>query len=133
MRKNHDKWRCIEGQAIWGLSRRQFLKFSCAAILSGMGFGAGGIPRVVSAGGFTEYMKYDGLGLADLVRRKEIKPEELLDAAITRIEAVNSKLNAIVTDMYEEARDTIKGGVPDGPFKGVPFLLKDLGAAYATP
>jgi Asp-tRNA(Asn)/Glu-tRNA(Gln) amidotransferase A subunit family amidase len=131
MRRNFNKGHCIEGQEIWGLSRRQFLKFSCATILSGMGWGAVGIPRIVSAGGFTEYMKYDGLGLADLVRRKEIKPEELLDAAISRIEAINPKLNAIVTNMYEEARGAIAGGVPDGPFRGVPFLLKDLGAAYA--
>jgi Asp-tRNA(Asn)/Glu-tRNA(Gln) amidotransferase A subunit family amidase len=83
------------------------------------------------AGGFSEYLKYDGLGLADLVRRKEVKPEELLEAAISRIDAMNPKINAVVTKMYDEARKTISQGLPDGPFKGVPFLLKDLGGTYA--
>jgi len=78
-----------------------------------------------------EYDRYDGLGLAGLVHRGEVKPEELLETAITRIEMVNPRLNAIVTKMYGEARKSISSGLPDGPFQGVPFLLKDLGATYA--
>ncbi len=69
---------------------------------------------MVNVGGFPDYLKYDGLGLADLVRRKEVKPEELLEAAITRIDAINPKLNAVVTKMYEEARWTITSGLPGG-------------------
>jgi Asp-tRNA(Asn)/Glu-tRNA(Gln) amidotransferase A subunit family amidase len=91
----------------------------------------GGISNLANAGGFSEYLKYDALGLADLVRRKQVKPEELLESAITRIEALNPTLNAVVTKMYDEAREVIARGLPDGPFKGVPFLLKDLFAAYA--
>ena len=78
-----------------------------------------------------EYDQYDALGLAALVRRKELKLEELLETAISRIERVNTRLNAIVTKMYDEARQSISSGLPDGPFLGVPFLLKDLGATYS--
>ena len=81
---------------------------------------------------FPEYDSYDGLGLADLVSSKEVKAEELLETAIRRIEKVNPRLNAIVTEMYDEARQSVSSGLSDGPFiRGVPFLLKDLGATYA--
>ncbi|HEX7775750.1 MAG TPA: amidase family protein, partial [Parvibaculum sp.] len=76
--------------------------------------------------GFADYEKYDGLGLADLVRRREIKPEDLLDEAIARTEATNPKINAVVLKHYDEARAQIARGLPEGPFRGVPFLLKDL-------
>ena len=78
-----------------------------------------------------DYGKYDGLGLAGLVRRGEVQPMELLETAIARIEKWNPRLNAVVTKMYDEARASITSGVPGGPFAGVPFLLKDLGATYA--
>ncbi len=78
------------------------------------------------------YETYDGLGLAALVRQREVSPEELLEAAIARIEAHDSTLNAVVIPMVDEARATIRAGLPDGPFRGVPFLLKDLALA-ATP
>ncbi|MFO1017407.1 MAG: amidase family protein [Hyphomonadaceae bacterium] len=74
-----------------------------------------------------DYADYDGLGLAGLVRKGEVTPLELLDAAIERIERHNGKLNAVVHKAYDEARATAKGALPDGPFKGVPFLIKDLG------
>ena len=73
----------------------------------------------------------DGTAQAELVRRKEVKPIELVDAAIERIERLNPTLNAVVTPMYEEARKVASGPLPDGPFAGVPYLLKDLGAEYA--
>src|SRR4029453_15677355 len=73
----------------------------------------------------------DATAQADLVRTKQVKPIELLDAAIERIERVNPQLNAVVTPMYEIARKTEEASLPDGPFTGVPFLLKDLGAGYA--
>jgi amidase len=75
---------------------------------------------------FAEYADYDGLGLAHLVRRREVTPLELLEAAIVRIERHNPKLNAVVYKAYDEARQTAKGKLPDGPFKGVPFLIKDI-------
>jgi amidase len=75
---------------------------------------------------FTDYGKYDGLGLAELVRKKKISPAELVEEAIRRIETHNPKLNAVVLPLYERARKAAKGRLPDGPFKGVPFLIKDL-------
>jgi amidase len=80
--------------------------------------------------GFGDYDKFDGLGLADLVRRKEVKPSELVEEAISRIERLNPQLNAVVYKMYELGRKAGDGDLPDGPFKGVPFLMKDLMMAY---
>jgi len=74
------------------------------------------------------YSEYDGLGLADLVRRREITPAELVEAAIERIERHNPSLNAVVHKAYDEARSVAAGPLPEGPFAGVPFLIKDLGA-----
>jgi amidase len=79
---------------------------------------------------FAQYADYDGLGLAELVRNKDVSPAELLEAAIERAERNNSKLNAIVHKAYEMARGNAKN-LPDGPFKGVPFLIKDLGLEVA--
>ncbi|WP_436794591.1 amidase [Actinospongicola halichondriae] len=74
----------------------------------------------------------DGLAQAELVRRNEVTPLELLGAAIQRIEAVNPSLNAVVATMYEEAETVATSGSLHGAFAGVPFLLKDGGgAAYA--
>ncbi len=72
----------------------------------------------------------DAMAQAELVRRKEVKPIELVEAAIARIERVNPKLNAVVTPMYDLARAAACGPLPEGSFTGVPFLLKDLTAAY---
>lgn len=75
--------------------------------------------------------RYDGLGLAELVRRREVSPVELLDATIARVEMRNPAVNAVIHRMDEEARRAIAAGLPAGPFTGVPYLLKDLGALYA--
>ena len=80
---------------------------------------------------FKEYEQYDGLGLAELVRRQEVSPEELCEAAIERIEAINPEINAVITPMFDKARAAAKIMKPEGLFAGVPFLLKDLMAAYA--
>jgi Asp-tRNA(Asn)/Glu-tRNA(Gln) amidotransferase A subunit family amidase len=73
----------------------------------------------------------DGLGLAELVRRREVSAKELLDAAIARVEALNPTLNAVVARLYDAARAAIEAGLPRGPFSGVPYLLKDIGALHA--
>ena len=73
-----------------------------------------------------DYPQYDAIDLARLVRDKEVKPEELLDTAVARLEAVNPELNAVVIPLVDEARDAIAAGLPDGPLRGVPYLLKDL-------
>lgn len=70
----------------------------------------------------------DALGLAAAVDRGDVTPAELLDEALARVEAVNPRLNAVVMLREEVARRLIREGLPDGPLKGVPFLLKDLGA-----
>ena len=77
-----------------------------------------------------EFDRYDGLGLAELVRRDEASAGELLDVAIARVEARNPALNAVVTRLYDQARAAVAAGLPEGPFTGVPYLLKDLGAHY---
>ena len=78
---------------------------------------------------FAEYRRHDALGLAELVRKGEASPAELLEIAIARTEAVNPALNAVVIKHYERAREAIRRGLPEGPFRGVPYLLKDLGIA----
>ncbi|MCP4005944.1 MAG: amidase [bacterium] len=81
--------------------------------------------------GFSEYGQYDGLGLAELVRNSEVSPAELVEEAIARIERHNPMLNAIVHKAYDDARQSAASELPDGPFRGVPFLIKDLGCAVA--
>jgi amidase len=77
---------------------------------------------------FTEYAKYDGLGLAELVAQKKITPLEIIDEAIARAEKLNPALNAIVYKDFERARDAAKNGPAEGPFRGIPTLLKDMRA-----
>ena len=77
-----------------------------------------------------EYESFDALGLAALVKKGEVRAEELLEAAVVRLER-HADLNAVVIPMLDEARATLKAGLPSGPFRGVPFLLKDLHLRYA--
>jgi len=80
---------------------------------------------------FKDYEHYDALGLADLVTHGKVAPSELLEAAIERVESRNGTVNAVTMKLYDYGRQVISDGVPDGPFKGVPFLLKDLTASLA--
>lgn len=73
----------------------------------------------------SDYASHDGLGLAELVRKGEVSPAELAEEAISRIEKHNPALNAVVTRMYDQGRAMAKAP-GDGPFRGVPFLLKDV-------
>lgn len=74
----------------------------------------------------------DATAQAELVRRGEVKPAELVEAAIERIERVDPELNAVVIRLFDEARAAAAGpGPPEGPFRGVPFLMKDLGSMQA--
>lgn len=79
----------------------------------------------------TALLERDGLGLAALVRAGELHPTELVEAAIAAVEAVNPRLGCVVAPMYDEARRVAREPLPDGPLRGVPFLLKDLLGAYA--
>jgi amidase len=73
-----------------------------------------------------ELARLDATAQAKLVKRKQIKPIELVDAAIERVERLNPRVNAVITPMYEQARAAAAGKLPSGPFMGVPFVLKDL-------
>ncbi|MDB5441781.1 MAG: 6-aminohexanoate hydrolase [Phenylobacterium sp.] len=78
-----------------------------------------------------DYSDYDGLGLAELVAKKQVTPAELVEAAIERIERHNPTLNAVVFKGYDDARSQAAGALPGGPFRGVPFLIKDLAMPVA--
>ncbi|HEY7628169.1 MAG TPA: amidase [Ilumatobacteraceae bacterium] len=73
-----------------------------------------------------EYRSFDGLGLAHLVRTKQITPGELLDVALAQAQATD-EIGAIVHPQPERARRVIRNGIPDAPLSGVPFVIKDLG------
>ena len=80
---------------------------------------------------FTDFGNYDALGLAELVRRRQVTPGELVDAAIARAERVNPRVGAIVTPLYDDARRAAAAEGRVGPLAGVPFLVKDLDADIA--
>ncbi len=73
-----------------------------------------------------EFASLDATAQAALVRSGEVSALELVDAAIARIERGNPALNAVIHPRFEKAREEARGALPDGPFRGVPFLLKDL-------
>ncbi|HXJ19791.1 MAG TPA: amidase [Polyangia bacterium] len=79
---------------------------------------------------FKEYGTYDALGLADLVRRRQVTAAELVDEAIARAERVDPRIGALITPLHEDARRAARAELT-GPFAGVPFLLKDLYADIA--
>jgi amidase len=82
--------------------------------------------------GFKEFDRYDALGLAELTRKGDVSPSELLEEAIARLDAVEPKLNSTSVRHDDFARRQIAHGLPDGPFRGVPFLLKDLTVLAGT-
>ena len=77
-----------------------------------------------------EYASYDASGLADLVRRRQVSAAELRDLGMRAIELLNPTLNAVVATMPEEAEAALVRMTAGAPFAGVPFLIKDIGAAY---
>lgn len=79
----------------------------------------------------TDIAKLDATAQAELVRTVEVSAKELTLTAIERAEALNPELNAIIHPLYEQGFEYSRGELPDGPFRGVPFLFKDLGAGLA--
>lgn len=79
---------------------------------------------------FPEYSSYDGLGLADLVRRREVSAADLVDSAVDAIERLNPDVNCVVQQLKSSALREIKAGIPMGPFHGVPFLVKEFGMHF---
>ncbi|HYG59025.1 MAG TPA: amidase, partial [Symbiobacteriaceae bacterium] len=82
-------------------------------------------------GSFPEYDRYDGLGLAALVKQGALSAAELCQEAMDRISERNPRLNAVVYTMFDQGLHAARAGLHGGPFQGVPFLLKDLLDAYA--
>ncbi|MGH9661380.1 MAG: amidase, partial [Bryobacteraceae bacterium] len=78
-----------------------------------------------------EIDRHDALGWAGLIAKKQITPEELLRAVRARVEALNPKLNAFCQLFFDKAEAQIKQGLPTGPFRGVPFPMKDIGHQLA--
>ena len=101
----------------------------CWKVRAGGGYRASG--GAGSVGGVSEMTWLDATAQADLVRRGEASPKELTEAAIARIEAVNPQLDAVLRTRFDAARAEAEGDVPDGPFRGVPILFKDLGCMVA--
>jgi len=121
------------------MRRREFLGATLGTAAAA-GIGATPLARTLAASGqaeglpgdpFPEYEQFDAVGLAELVRTGEIAPRELMAAALRRLEARNGALNAVVHDWPDRARRMAAEGAANGPFAGVPFLLKDLGTAMS--
>jgi amidase len=120
-----------------GINRRAFMRRSglaAAALAFGRALGRDADPAPVASAAsdpFSDYERYDGLGLAALVKAGKVSAAELLEAAVACVEQRDPALNAVVSRMDEQARAAIAAGLPAGPFTGVPYLLKDTGASYA--
>jgi len=76
---------------------------------------------------FAEYRKHDAISLAGLIAKREVSAKEVLETAIARAEQINPAINAIVHKQYGQALKAVAAGLPEGPLKGVPYLIKDLG------
>ncbi|HUD93070.1 amidase [Sphingobium sp.] len=108
-----------------GATRREVV--AGAAALMGMA----GASRGVAATRGDPLDSHDAIGLAELVRKKQVSPGELLEAAIRRAEALNPRFNFLAQKHYDYGRAAIAKGLPAGPFSGVPWLLKDLNTYIA--
>src|ERR1700724_3483143 len=73
-----------------------------------------------------DYTSHDGLGLAELVARREVTPDELVAAALEAVAKVNPRINAVLQTLPAEAAAEIRAGLPHGPFTGVPFMIKEI-------
>ena len=114
------------------LSRRDLLKrgvtASLGAMVSTYASSTGALNTSAALSGLAlDYDKYDGLGLAELIAKKQISPLELLNAVRQRVELLNPKLNALCHLFFDKAGAQINQDLGTGPFRGVPFALKDLG------
>lgn len=79
----------------------------------------------------SEYAQYDGLGLAELVRKRQVSARELATVALEAIDRLHGELNAVIGKIPQETERALQSGPPPGPFEGVPFLVKDVGSHYA--
>ena len=107
------------------MDRRQLLS-SAGASLGGIALAGCAAFERPTAARRDDFAGLDATAQAELVQRREVTPGELLEAAIARIEALNPRLNAIVTPLYERARGEVRTPLPAGPFQGVPYAIKDM-------
>eukprot|EP00439_Symbiodinium_sp_Y106_P089750 s1_g2286.t1 len=111
------------------MDRRDFLRGSAA-----LGALATATKPTAAWADSDPFVRLDGMAQADLVRRGEVTPLELVDAAISRIEKINPTINAVVHTRFDKARALATStDIPDGPFKGVPYLIKDLSELEGEP
>ncbi|MEE2665222.1 MAG: amidase [Myxococcota bacterium] len=108
------------------LTRRYFLKTAGAAVATALA------PVRWAWADADPFVRLDATAQAELVRAGEVTPLELVDAAIARIERLNPVLNAFVTTCFDRAREQARGALPDGPFRGVPYAIKDLSDYQGT-
>jgi amidase/6-aminohexanoate-cyclic-dimer hydrolase len=119
------------------MTRRDMLKLAAVAVAGAatetrsLSASLSANPMMKLSGLAAEYDQYDGLGLAELIAKRQLTPLELLNAVRARVEAINPKLNALCHLFFDRAEAQIKQGLGAGPFKGVPFALKDLGQHLA--
>ncbi|MCR9242929.1 MAG: amidase [Rhodobiaceae bacterium] len=111
------------------MDRRDFLRGSAA-----VGALATVTKPTVAWADSDPFVRLDGMAQADLVRRGEVSSLELVDAAIARIEKLNPKINAVISTRFDKARSLANSpDIPDGPFTGVPYLIKDLADLEGEP
>lgn len=108
------------------MKRREFLLGSSTLALTAMSMRT-------SQAMTDEFVSYDGMGQAALVRTGQVSSLELVEAAIRRIEKINPILNAVVHKLYDKGRAAAQAPLPDGPFQGVPYLIKDLSELDGAP
>ena len=109
-------------------TRREVVAGGAAAVAA-LAAGSGSATPVARADALLD--DHDALGLAELVRKRKVSPGELLEAVIARAEALNPHYNFLAQRHYDHARQGIERGLPQGPFTGVPWLLKDLNTHLA--
>lgn len=109
------------------MSRRDVIATGASAAALGLATNAKAAPRLR----VSPLDTHDALGLAEQVRQRKVSPTELLEDAIERAEALNPRFNFMAQRHYDLARATIAQGLPEGPFTGVPWLLKDLNTYVA--
>ena len=106
-------------------TRREVLAGSVAVAAAAA---AGGTARAAAGHALDDH---DALGLAELVKTRQVSASELLEGAIARAEARNPQFNFMAHKLYDRARAAVAKGVPEGPFQGVPWLIKDLNTNIA--
>ena len=116
------------------INRREMVKRTAAGVGAAIALSESGnavTTSTIFTGLAAEYDKYDALGLAELIAKKQITALELLNAVRQRVEALNPKLNAFCDLFFDKAELQLKTGLGNGTFKGVPFALKDIGIHMA--